>query len=60
MPRISSSETVMDFCQGCMPPQWLAVQRFGENTQYNTDHPDYEKHDFQCDLCNRLLMEEDN
>lgn len=71
MPRIYSSVSdPVDFCKDCFPDEDDATDQYGNVGDgpdgrgncfgYNADHPPYEGEGYTCEVCNKLLGEEDN
>jgi hypothetical protein len=71
MPRIyTSASDPIDFCKRCFPDEQTADKRYanvgdgpdmrGNCYGYDEDHPDYSDTKYRCEICKRLLTDNDN
>lgn len=61
MPRIISSNEILDYCIVCFPTLSEAYFDLGVVTEYDADHPVYNNRTRdECCICHKLLDESDN
>ncbi len=61
MPRIYDEDrNPIDFCRFCFPTEYNAEIEYGENCEYEAEHPDYSFDDYVCEVCLSSLTVFDN
>lgn len=66
MPRISTNTHIFDFCKYCFPNRHLAKIIYGNNIEYETQHPNYSdpyadhETSYKCASCGAELDKRDN